>query len=56
VLRLTRTRLQSENRINSPLINRVLSWIFRFDVWSAPHLHPPFGVSYLILAERGQSE
>jgi SAM-dependent methyltransferase len=45
-------RLQNENQLNSPLLNRVLRVIFRFDVWSARVLHPPFGVSYLMIAGR----
>jgi SAM-dependent methyltransferase len=43
-------RLQNENEVNSPLINRVLSWVFRFDVWTAPKVKPPFGVSCLAVA------
>lgn len=50
LIRLTNPRLQNENQINSPMINRVLTAIFRFDVWSAPKLKPPFGVSYLAVA------
>lgn len=51
-LRLTRARIQNENQINSPLVNRLLRMVFRFDVWSAPYLHPPFGVSYLVVTGR----
>lgn len=42
--------LENENQVNSPLINRVLSWVFRFDVWTAPVVKPPFGVSCLAVA------
>src|SRR5690606_39228932 len=42
--------LQSENQVNSPSVNRVLSWVFRFDVWTAPIVKPPFGVSCLAVA------
>jgi len=45
-------RLQNENQLNSPLLNRVLRAVFRFDVWSARVLHPPFGVSFLLIAAR----
>jgi SAM-dependent methyltransferase len=52
VIRLTGIRLQSENEINSPLLNRVMSKIFRFDVATAPLLRPPFGVSALVVARK----
>lgn len=45
-------RMQSENQVNSTVLNRILEYVFRFDVWTAPHLRPPFGVSYLALAKR----
>ena len=50
MIRLLGIRLNSENQMNSPLINRILKRVFRFDVWSAPFVRPPFGVSYLIVA------
>jgi SAM-dependent methyltransferase len=52
VIRLAHINVHSENQINSSFINRLLQLIFRLDVWSAPRLHPPFGVSYLVLAGR----
>ena len=52
LIRLLRIRMKSENEVNNGFINRVLAAIFRFDVWSAPALHPPFGVSYLMLATK----
>jgi hypothetical protein len=45
-------RLQSENELNTPTINSLLSLIFRFDGATARHLHRPFGVSALILANK----
>lgn len=51
IIRRTRAALRSENEINSPLLNRLLGWVFRFDVATAPFLKPPFGVSFLVLAE-----
>ena len=45
VIRVLRVRLQSENQVNSPLLNRVLAGIFAFDVATSPRLKPPFGVS-----------
>jgi SAM-dependent methyltransferase len=52
LLRLIRPELSSENEINSPLMNRILSAIFVFDVATAPSIHPPFGVSALVLATK----
>lgn len=52
VIRGLRLQVRSENQINSRAINRVLQCIFRFDVWTAQYLRPPFGVSYLALARR----
>ena len=52
LIRICRLRLQSENELNTPTINSLLSLIFRFDVATARHLHPPFGVSALILANK----
>jgi SAM-dependent methyltransferase len=51
-IRASRAKVRNENEMNSPFINRILTWIFRFDVWTAPLLHPPFGVSYLVVAGR----
>lgn len=39
--------LESENSINSPLLNRLLGAIFAVDNAIAPRLRPPFGVSIL---------
>ena len=52
LLRLMRSELRSENEINSPVINRLLSAIFAFDVTTAPWIRPPFGVSALLLATK----
>lgn len=51
IIRRTVVKLRSENEINSPLVNRILGWIFRFDVATAPRIRPPFGVSFLVLAD-----
>jgi SAM-dependent methyltransferase len=45
-------RMQSENQLNTGALNRIFQWIFRADISTAPYLHPPFGVSYLVLADR----
>jgi SAM-dependent methyltransferase len=52
VLRATSMSLKSENQINTPLLNRVLSAVFALDVSTARRLRPPFGVSALIMARR----
>jgi SAM-dependent methyltransferase len=48
--------IRSENELNSPLINSILTPLFAMDVATAPWLRPPFGVSALVLAERPQSQ
>jgi SAM-dependent methyltransferase len=53
LIRILRIDLESENQVNTSWMNRVLSWLFAFDVWSAPRLHPAFGVSILALTVRG---
>ncbi len=52
VVRWAGIKLQSENQLNTGMLNRIFQWIFRADVSTAPYLHPPFGVSYLVLANR----
>lgn len=49
---LLRIELDSENEVNSPLLNRLLGAVFRLDIRTAPNLKPPFGVSILALARR----
>jgi SAM-dependent methyltransferase len=43
-------KIDSEARINSPLLNRVLRGVFGADIALAPYLRPPFGVSILAMA------
>jgi SAM-dependent methyltransferase len=52
LLRLIRPNLSSENEINFPFMNRILSVIFTFDIVTAPFLRPPFGVSVFLLATK----
>jgi ubiquinone/menaquinone biosynthesis C-methylase UbiE len=52
IIRLAAIRLGSENEVNTPAINRLLTAIFRFDCLTAPRLRPPFGVSALIAAQK----
>ena len=44
--------VESENQINNPLVNRLLSCVFACDVSTAPFLHPPFGVSILAVIKK----
>jgi len=52
IIRLASIRLNSENEVNAPAINRLLTAVFRFDCLTAPYLRPPFGVSALIIAQK----
>jgi len=52
IIRWLRPQIKSENEVNNPLINRLLSSIFSLDIATAPHLRPPFGVSALIVARK----
>lgn len=52
LLRLIRPNLSSENEINFPLLNRILSVIFTFDIATAPFIRLPFGVSVFLLATK----
>jgi SAM-dependent methyltransferase len=52
LIRVLKIRLDSENEVNSPLLNFLLGIVFRLDVTTAPYFHPPFGVSILALARR----
>jgi len=50
VIRLFRVRLDSENQVNTPWLNRILERVFSLDVRLARRWHPPFGVSYIAVA------
>ena len=41
-----------ENEMTSPIFNKILTLVFSFDIMIAPHIHPPFGVSYLVVCEK----
>lgn len=51
-IRALKPKIESENQVNTPAINRVLGWIFALDVSTAPKLRPPFGVSILAVCRR----
>jgi SAM-dependent methyltransferase len=53
VIRMFRIRLASENQVNTPLLNTLLTWIFLLDIVTAKTVHPPFGVSIIALTTRG---
>jgi SAM-dependent methyltransferase len=52
VLRRLPVRPDSENQVNTPLINRVLTQVFTLDIRTAGKVRPPFGVSALAIARR----
>jgi SAM-dependent methyltransferase len=52
LMRLTSMRPASENEINTPTINWMLSRIFHVDIATAPYIQPPFGVSALVVAHK----
>jgi SAM-dependent methyltransferase len=54
LMRLLRTKLESENQLNNRMINSILSGIFHFDIVTAPLIQPPFGVSAFVLAQKPQ--
>jgi SAM-dependent methyltransferase len=55
-LKIAKPRIDSEAQVNSPLLNKILTCIFRWDVSLARRLQPPFGVSILVIAERPSPE
>ena len=52
ILLLTNPANKAENQMNTPLLNRALGAVFHVDVATAGLLHPPFGVSALVLARK----
>lgn len=52
IIRLLKLQFDSENQVNSPLINSVLKAVFAADIRSAPRIRPPFGVSILALGQK----
>ncbi len=55
ILRTFSREKRSENEINGPMINRILTFVFRVDIATSPFLRPPMGVSALVVAEREMS-
>jgi SAM-dependent methyltransferase len=52
LIRILGVGVKSENELNSPRVNRILSLIFAIDTATAPILHMPFGVSALVVARK----
>ena len=52
VIRMAQVELRSEGEVNTPLLNLLLKGIFAVDLWTAPFIRPPFGVSILVLAQK----
>lgn len=52
IIRLAAIQLNSENEMNAPAINRLLTALFRLDCLTAPYVRPPFGVSALVVARK----
>lgn len=53
-IRVFKPKIYSENELNSPLINRLLVWLFSLDVLTARKLKPPFGVSILAVIAKNK--
>jgi SAM-dependent methyltransferase len=51
LIRLLKVKLDSENQLNTPGLNRLLTWVFTLDVATARVIHPPFGVSIVAVAK-----
>jgi SAM-dependent methyltransferase len=45
-------KIENENQVNTSLLNQIFTWIFNLDVFTAPFISPPFGVSILVVAHK----
>lgn len=52
IIRLLKIHIQSENQVNTPMLNAILKAIFISDVFSARVINPPFGVSIICIAQK----
>jgi SAM-dependent methyltransferase len=52
IIRISKPDIDSEGQINTPVLNALLTRVFRWDVRLARYMRPPFGVSILVVAER----
>ncbi len=55
LVRLLGCRVESENKINSPLINFVLKIVFSFELYILKYFSFPFGVSILCIAKKSSA-
>jgi SAM-dependent methyltransferase len=55
IIRFLGLRVESENKINSPLINFVLKTIFSFEPYILKYFSFPFGVSILCIAKKNSA-
>jgi ubiquinone/menaquinone biosynthesis C-methylase UbiE len=46
------SKLYSEAQINTKLLNRIFTFIFSWDVFTAKKIRPPFGVSIMLIAKK----
>ncbi len=49
-------KLKTESELNNAFLNRILEAVFRFDVWTAPVLRVPFGVSIMAVTTAGGAD
>ena len=52
IIRVLNIEMASENQVNTPMLNRILTWIFTLDIATAKIIHPPFGVSIVAVTTR----
>jgi ubiquinone/menaquinone biosynthesis C-methylase UbiE len=52
IIRLFKLKIVSENKLNNPTLNALLTAVFWLDVKTAPKLRPPFGVSQLLVLKK----
>ena len=51
IIKLFRVQLHSENQVNTVIINKMLTIIFKLDVSTIRYINPPFGVSIIAIAK-----
>jgi SAM-dependent methyltransferase len=52
LVRMLNVKVATEGELNTEWLNRILMQVFRLDVKTAARLHPPVGVSALVVATR----
>lgn len=56
MINLFKIKVDSENNINSKIINKILKFLFQIDILTARFICPPFGVSILVVGERKKND